>query len=111
MRTGSGLGRPGTRESRPSIDVPAPIRRLYRATEALDVSGDRTEARLLRRLQLSMVFASIPAISALGVLYVAGGHAGVSWWCFGYAIVSAVLVVLLAITGNFAVIRVPHTLC
>jgi len=94
--------RPGTsHDRRPSS--------LRRALDAHDVAGDRTEAAILRRLQFAMALLSIPMISALGAVYLAGGHAEAALWCFGYCGLTILLVLALAVTGNFAVLRMPHT--
>jgi adenylate cyclase len=99
------------RESAPSVARPPPLmRRLYRALDAGDVIGDRTEARMLRRLQLAMAFGSMPLITMLAVMFVAGDHAEAAAWCFGYDAVTLALVGALAATGRFGVFRVPHVI-
>jgi adenylate cyclase len=107
-------GRPSQltlRESVPSLERRRPLLRpLYRALDAHDVTGDRTEARMLRRLQLAMALASMPIIGGYGLLFGSGGHWREAAWNFAYVAATALLVVLLAITGKFAVLRIPHPL-
>jgi adenylate cyclase len=86
------------------------LRGLYRAIEAHDVAGDRSEARLFRRLQLVMAIASIPIIGGYGALFVAGGHWRAAAWCGAYVATTALLIVGLALTAQFKFFRVAHPL-
>ncbi len=88
---------------------PRALRKLVIAIDAGDVAGDRTEIRILRRLQFAMALGSMPMISMLAMIYGLGGHWSAAAWCFGYVGLTAVLVALLIATGKFEVIRVPHT--
>src|SRR6188768_654236 len=67
------------------------------------------EVTIVRRLQFAMALLSMPMISTLGVVYVAGGHTAAALWCFGYVAATLVLVALVCITGNFSILRLPHT--
>jgi guanylate cyclase len=89
---------------------PRALRKLHDALDATEVSGDRTEVRILRRLQFAMALGSMPLISGLGLLYGAGGHWSAAMWCFGYVGLTLALVVALLLTGRFEILRVPHTL-
>jgi guanylate cyclase len=89
---------------------PVTLRRLYRALDAVDVAGDRSEARLVRRLQFVMALASIPTIGSIGALYALGGHREAVVWCLGYCAVTLALVLGVVVTGRFGVLRVPHVL-
>ena len=88
----------------------AVTRRLHDALEARDVAGDRTETRLVRRLQFAMALASVPMIGSLAALYGIGGHLEAVEWCLAYCAVTLALVLGVAVTGRFAVLRVPHVL-
>jgi adenylate cyclase len=89
---------------------PRALRRMFRALDAVDVDGDRTEVRLVRRLQLAMAIGSIPLIVGLAALMASGGHLGAMVWCFGYCAATALLVLAFVATGWFGVLRVPHVL-
>ena len=86
------------------------LRPLYRALDAHDVTGDRAEVQLVRRLQLAMAIGSIPLIGALGGMFAIGGHGRPALWCFAYCGATALLVLALVATGRFGVLRVPHLL-
>lgn len=86
------------------------MRKLRDAFAAVDVAGDRTEIRLQRRLQFTMAVVSIPTIGLWGVMLLASGHLGAALFPFGYVAATIVLLAALAATGDFRILRVPHTL-
>jgi guanylate cyclase len=90
---------------------PRVLRRLYRALDAHDVPGDRTEVRSARRLQFAMAIGSVPLICGLGGVFASGGHRAALAWCLAYCVATLALVVGVAATGEFGVLRVPHLLC
>jgi adenylate cyclase len=105
--------------SRPSAlellrDSEASLRRprskLAQALAALDVTGDRTEVRILRRLQFAMALASIAMISGLGGLYAYGEHWNAAALCGLYVGLTVLLIAGVAVTGRFAILRIPHVL-
>jgi guanylate cyclase len=95
------------RESLPTL---ATASRWRRAVDAYDVTTDRSEARLVRRLQVGMAFVSMPMIATLGGVYASGHHWGAVAWCGAYVAVTALLLAAVAVTGRFAILRVPHVL-
>jgi guanylate cyclase len=99
------------RESQSSLEGrPRSLRKVYSALDAHDVDLEhRAEARLVRRLQFAMALLSMPAIGAWALLFVAGGHASEALWTFAYVAATALLLGLFAATGNFAIVRLPHT--
>jgi guanylate cyclase len=112
MTNRDSVARLAGRESVPGLGTRPPLlRKLYRALDAHDIDGDRTEPRIVRRLQLGMALGSIPLIAGLAGIYLAGGHTSCAAWCFAYVAATAALVGALAITGRFAVFRVPHVVC
>jgi guanylate cyclase len=95
-----------TRESLPSIASS----RWRHALDAYDATSDRSELSLVRRLQVAMAFASMPMIAGLGAVYAAGGHWAAVAWCGAYVVVTLLLLAAVAVTGRFAILRVPHVL-
>jgi guanylate cyclase len=103
---------PVARESQVSLDErPRRLRKMYAALEALDIDREhRAEVRLVRRLQFVMALFSVPAIGAWAGLFLAGGHVAASLWPLAYVALTLLLVGAFALTGNFAVLRIPHVL-
>jgi guanylate cyclase len=87
---------------------PRALRPMFRALDAVDVDGDRTEVSLVRKLQLVMAIGSIPMILGLAALMATGGHTGAVVWCAGYCAATALLVLAFVATGWFGLLRVPH---
>ena len=99
------------RDSLAAVEAgPRWLQPLARALEASELQGDRSEARLVRRLPLAMALLSLPIIAGLGGGLVAGGHATAAWWCWAYCAGTVLLVVAVAVTGRFGLLRVPHVL-
>jgi len=95
------------RDSLPALEQAS---RWRRALDAYDVTGDRSEARIVRRLQVAMALLSMPVIAGLGGVFAVGGHWTATAWCGAYVVATLLLLALLAATGRFAVLRVPHVL-
>jgi guanylate cyclase len=81
---------------------------LHRALEAVDVEGDRSEVRLVRRLQFVMAVGSLALIGGLGVVFWLGGHTGAAQWCVAYCGATLALVLAVVATGRFGWLRIPH---
>ncbi len=86
------------------------LRKLSYALAASDLEGDRTQARIARRLQFTMSLVSVPVIGSLATGLLLGGHGTAAAFTYAYVGATLALIVGLAITGRFGMFRVPHTL-
>jgi guanylate cyclase len=72
--------------------------------------ADSHDVRLQKRLQIAMAAASIPAVAAWGLAFVAQGHAHLAVWQLGYCGGTALCLGGLAITRSYSWFRVAHPL-
>jgi guanylate cyclase len=69
---------------------------------------DTHDERLQKRLQIVMAAASVPTVALWGLLFVAQGHAHFALWHLGFCVGTLLLLVLVGLTRNIKLFRLPH---
>jgi len=73
-------------------------------------AADDRDARALKRLQVAMAIASVPAVAAWGLTFVAMGHARLALAHAAYCVGTIALLASVAVTRWFRLLRGPHML-
>jgi guanylate cyclase len=80
-----------------------------RVLECAVLEGDDPEVVLKKKLQTAMAIASLPAVFAWGLLFLPIGRVDLAMMSFGYCAATLAMLIVLATTRRWTLIRGPHT--
>jgi guanylate cyclase len=81
-----------------------------RVLECAVLEGDDPEVVLKKKLQTAMALASLPAVFTWGALFLPIGRIDLACMSFGYCAATVAMLIVLAVTKRWELVRGPHTL-